>query len=214
MMLTSGDLFTYYEHGLFKITESSKDKSLCLEKNQLDERGCPLCEADFYPTFVGSLTCIDMGEVEYTDDGPALSGWTDSKDRLWQFERRMVTFKKGGKDRPGMIQEMKRLRQKHGDLKGCVFDCHRSGKLVETCGDRWEFIERVDPANWEQYLLEAGADNPARGDSAGKLELEPFNYPEVIKAHTYEQLKELCRGKSGKSKKGGGFRTEGAGYGT
>lgn len=223
--------FRFWEHSLYKATGKAKDKCLCLERNDLDQRGCPPCDDDMYPAYVGYLTVIDLGDVKYTDEGPELHGWTSSKDVLYQFERRAAGFKRGGKDKPGMMQEIRRLRQaRGGSLVGCIYDVHRSGKLVETVGDKWSFVEQfptkkitvkvdgekkekvvLDQEKCLELLLEMGADNPARGDNAGKVEMEPFDYVNEFKPHTYEALKSLLGG-GGKKSSGSGARSEGAGY--
>ena len=62
-----------------------------------------------------------------------------------------------------MLQEIKRQMQRQGgDITGCVYDFTRSGKMVETIGDRMEFIERIDRSQWVNYLNKQGANHPDR----------------------------------------------------
>ena len=104
-----------------------------------------------------------------------------------------------------MLQEYKRqMNIRGGNIVGCVFDVTRSGKLVETIGDKVDFVERVDKDKWEDYFNALGA-----ADCENDLELEPFDYMEVFKQHSYEALQNLC---GTKPKGGSGERAEGAQY--
>lgn len=207
IMFLDSQPFCFHEHSLFKITNSTKDRCICLAKNGLDERGCPVCDKDLWAYFIGYFTIIDMGDVSYSNDGTVtLTGWRNKNDELFQFTRKALGAKVGGKDKPGMLQEYKRQMQKRGgDIKGCVFDVTRSGKLVETIGDKVDFVERVPEEKWEEYFTALGA-----GDTKNELELEPFDYMEVFKQHSYDQLQNLCGVK--KPSGGSGARSEGANY--
>lgn len=207
--------FRFYEHSLYSITKNSRDRCICLTKNKLDDRGCPPCDKEAYAYRICYFSVIDMGQVSWGPSGQVkLEGWTSKKEVLYQFERQALGAKVGGKDRPGMVQEIKRQMQRQGgDITGCVYDLTRSGKMVETIGDKMEFIERIDRPQWINYLNGLGANNPAR-NVEGKprpLEIDPFDWMEVMKPHPFEQLQALC-GTSAPS--GDGARTEGADYGS
>jgi len=104
-----------------------------------------------------------------------------------------------------MLQEYRRqMNIRGGNIVGCVFDVTRSGKLVETIGDKVDFVERVEPSKWGEYFSSLGAD-----DAKNELELDPFDWIEVFKPHTYEQLQNIC---GVKKQSGSGARSEGAGY--
>lgn len=199
--------FAFWEHNFFKITGKSQDKCICLGKNGLDERGCPLCEKEFWPSYSGYFTIIDMGEVTGYSGGKAkLEGYVGKKDRLWQFDKKILCAKRGGDDKPGILKKLERNREKHGgDLTGTVWDVSRSGKLVESCGDDWDYVERVRPEDFEAYLVKAGAD-------ASKLDLVPVDYYEEFIPRSFEDLCRVVGISAGKGQGGGDARAEGAGY--
>ena len=206
IMCLDSQPFCFHEHSLYKITGSTKDHCICLAKNGLSEAGCPVCDKEQWAYYIGYLSIIDMGDVKYGQGGTViLEGWKNKEGDLFQFTRKALGAKRGGKDKPGMLQEYKRqMNIRGGDVKGCVFDVTRSGKLVETIGDKVDFVERVAPDKWEEYFKAMGSD-----DCKNELELEPFDYMEVFKQHSYQQLQNLC---GVKAQSGSGARSEGAGY--
>lgn len=208
IMFVDTQPFCFHEHSLFKLTNSTKDRCICLAKNGMDERGCPVCddERKLWAYYIGYFTIIDLGDVRYNTDGSVtLEGWRNKEGKLFQFTRKVLGAKRGGKDKPGMLQEYKRqMDRRGGSIVGCVFDVTRSGKLVETIGDKVDFVERVEPEKWEEYFKALGAE-----DCENDLELEPFDYMEVFNPHSYEQLQNLC---GVKSQSGSGRRSEGANY--
>ena len=46
-MFLEGSPFRCYEHSMYAINGQSRDRCICLVKNDLDERGCPICELSF-----------------------------------------------------------------------------------------------------------------------------------------------------------------------
>ena len=195
--------FCFHEHSLYKITNSTKDRCICLAKNGLDERGCPVCDKDLWAYYIGYFSIIDMGDVRYSSDGEvSLEGWKNKDDDLFQFTRKVLGAKVGGKDKPGMLQEYKRqMNIRGGSVVGCVFDVTRSGKLVETIGDKVDFVERVEPDKMEEYFKALGSE-----ETKNDLDLEAFDYMEVFKPHAYDALQNLCGVKktSGDQGKSGG----------
>lgn len=202
--------FAFWEHNFYKITGRSQEKCICLAKNNMDERGCPLCDNEFWPSYVGYLTVIDMGEVVSYDNGKAkLEGYVGKKDRLWWFDKKLICMKRGGEDKPGMLKKLERYRDRYGgDLTGTVWDVSRSGKLVESCGDDWNYVERVRPEEFTEYLVRAGAQKD-------NLDLTPVDYYAEFIPRGYEDLARVVGAPSGRGGGGGGggTRTEGAGYG-
>lgn len=215
--------FAFYEHGLWALTGKSKDKCLCLGKNKLDERGCPLCDNKMYPAFTGYLTVVELGNVSWERDGQGktvlkLSGY-QGKTRLYQFEKKLFGAKKGKEDKPGMMMELKRLAERRGgDLTGTVWDTSRPGRLDEVCGTKMDFIERVPQADWKKYLVGHGAD-PAQLDREypdGTHGLEPYNYDKMFIPPTYEALARkvgapVPKGASAGTVSGAGYTDEAAG---
>jgi hypothetical protein len=186
IMFLDGDPFCFYEHSLWGLNKS-RDKSTCLKKNGIDERGCPLCDLELWPSFTGYFSIIDMGDVSYGSKGDVtLTGWTSKKGVTYQFGRSLYGAKRGGKDKPGVLKKIQRLAQKQGgDLTGTVWDVFRSGSKVESVGDELEFVERVAKEDWREYLVELGANEEY-------LELEPFDYQKVFEPKSYDALKRLC----------------------
>jgi len=199
--------FAFWEHSFYKITGKSRDKCICLGRNGLDERGCPLCDQEFWPAYAGYLTVIDMGTVIGTGQNMKLEGYQGKKDRVWQFDKKVICMKRGGDDKPGMLKKIERYRDKYGgDLTGTVWDVTRTGRLVEACGDEWDYVERVKPEEFAEYLVRAGAQRD-------QLDLQPCDYYEEYVPKPYEELARFVGGGGGASNGGGQTKTEGAGYG-
>lgn len=191
-MFLSSMPITFYEHGMYAVNRDIKDKPICLAKNKIEEH-CPLCEVKgpdgkslSWPSFIGYFPVIDMGDVSYQNGEVILTGWTSPKGVTYQFDQKALGAKRGGSEKPGMLLEIQHLMNKYGDLAGCVFDVRRTGGMSERCGDRFDFVEKVAPDDWEEYLIDAGAD-PARIKEA----LEPENYHEAFKIHSAEQLRNM-----------------------
>jgi len=203
IMFLDSDPFCFYEHGLYAITGQGKDKAVCLKKNGIDDRGCPLCEKEHWPAYTGYFSIIDMGDVKYDETEAVLTGWTSNKGIVYQFDRKLYGAKRGGKDKPGVLPKLHRLASKRGgSLAGTVWDVHRSGAKVEAVGDEFEFIERVDPSEWRSYLMDLGA-------AEERLEIEPIDYGDVFTPKPYEDLQRLV---GGAQPTGSGQRSEGADY--
>lgn len=188
--------FRFREHSLYEYTRNSRDRCVCLSKNDLPESelGCPVCVRGTYSYLIGYFSMIDMGEVSYGSGGGAkLSGWVSKKGVLYQFERKAYGAKFGSEEKPGMYQKiLRKMKRVGGKLSGCVFDMSRSGRKVEIVGDEIEFVERVEKPQWMGYLNSLGAGNPDRGSRP--LELESFDWMKAIVPHTRQQLAAVCGG--------------------
>jgi len=211
---------TLFEHDLYKLNmyQQPKDYTIvCLKKNQIDERGCPLCDdLDSWAKYTGFFTIIDMGQVEFLEGGKVKLHhrfWTDrdGKRHYVPFERVMLAAKGGSKDKPGVLKTLQWAAERKGEnLAGTVWDTTRGGDKSPKCGDTWEYVERIDLAEAAEYLHQYGADRTELND--GRLDV--IDYARVFQPMSYEQLHYLCHGPSDKSgEHGGGSRTEGAGYG-
>lgn len=185
VMFVDGSPFALYEHGLYAVNKS-KDNVTCLKKNGMDDgKGCPLCENELWPSFVGYFTVIDCGDVARRADGTVkLSGFTGKTGKVYQFQKSLLGAKRGGKDKPGVLQKLRRLASKHGDsLAGTVWDVYRSGAKVESVGDEWEFVEKVKPSDYGSYLAGLGAQ--------GDVDLKQFDYAKVFAPKPYDDLRRL-----------------------
>ena len=108
--------FTFWQHSLYEITKSGKDKEICLKRNRIAD-SCPLCEKEMWPSMIGYFTIIDMGDVKRSPNGGiTLEGWTSDKGVTYQFGKKLLGAKRGGKDKPGVLKKIARLAEKHGDL--------------------------------------------------------------------------------------------------
>ena len=205
IMFIDGEPFHFFEHSLWEITKSGKDKCICLDKNGIDNRGCPLCDAKMWPAFIGYFTIIDMGDVTYErGEGASLKGWTNSKGVEIQFTKQLYGAKRGSQEKPGVLKTLKRKADQKGggDLTGTVWDVTRPGEKTEAVGSEFEYIETVQPAEMRRYLLEAGANEEY-------LNVDVIDYAEAFKPKSYEALERLV----GSKPSGSGGRSEGAGYG-
>lgn len=190
--------FTFWEHSLWEITRSGKDREVCLKKNRIANE-CPLCDKEMWPSYIGYFTVVDMGDVKRSPDGTIrLEGWTSDKGVTYQFGRKLLGAKRGGRDKPGILKKISRMTERHGDLYGSVYDVYRSGNKVESCGDEWNFVERVDPDNFRDYLIANGATAEQVSD------LSEVNYSEQFVPKTVDDLKAIVNGGS-TSDFGGGF---------
>lgn len=186
VMFLDGNPFCFYEHGLYSVNKS-KDSVTCLKKNGIDEgKGCPLCEAEMWPSFIGYFSVIDMGDVTRKSDGSVkLTGWTSKKGVTYQFGKSLFGAKRGGADKPGVLKKLQRLSQKHGgDLTGTVWDIYRSGAKVESVGDEFEFVEKVSVKDFKDYFIDLGA-------ADNLLDLKPFDYQTVFAPKTYDAIKRI-----------------------
>jgi hypothetical protein len=180
--------YTFYQHSLYELTGSGKDKEICLKKNRIAQE-CPLCDNEMWPSLIGFFTVIDMGDVKRGSDGQiTLEGWTSDRGVTYQFDKKLLGAKRGGRDKPGILRKLGRLAEKHQGLVGCVFDVYRSGGKTETCGDEWEFVEKISPEQYADYLRASGADDDQIPD------FEQVNYTEHFVPKTVEELSRMVNG--------------------
>lgn len=189
--------YTFWQHSLYEITRSGKDKEICLKRNRIAQE-CPLCDNEMWPSMIGYFSVIDCGDVKRDDQGNVtLQGWVSDKGVNYQFDKKLLGAKRGGKDKPGVLKKIARLAEKHNGLKGCVFDVYRSGGKTESCGDEWDFVEKVDPEKFAEYLSNLGATDESVSD------LSPFNYTDCFEPKTVDELKAIVSGGGGSASFGG-----------
>ena len=119
-----------------------------------------------------------------------LEGWTNDKGVNFQFGRKLFGAKRGGKDKPGVLQKLKRMAEKKGGLVGTVWDVYRSGQKVESVGDEFEYVDTIPQENWHSYLVELGADPEY-------LQVEPVDYKDAFPVKPFEELQALVGVSSG-----------------
>ncbi len=189
----------------------------CHERNKhlarLSGGSCPICKAydDRWPYFVGCHTVIEM------------TPWFTKKDHIeMNFSRRIFAAKLGGKDKPGVLKKLEKLKSKHGRLRGLIFDIERPGKKTEVCGSDFDLIEKIDPGEIQAYSMEqlksyVERRNKAVEDDKKKVSVEkllewspwePFNWEEKIKPRDISEIRAMF-GKNAPSQEsnGGGGST-------
>lgn len=185
IIFLGGAPFTFWQHSLYEITKSGKDREVCLKKNRIGNE-CPICEMELWASMIGYFTVVDMGDVKRGSRGEVtLEGWRSEKGVLYQFGKKLLGAKRGGKDKPGILKKIARLAERHGDLTGCVFDVYRSGNKTEVCGDEWDFVEKIPADQIAAYLRSKGATDENVAD------LTEYNYAEVFQPKSVEELKRI-----------------------
>lgn len=190
--------FCFWNHSLYELTKQAGDNEICLKRNHI-EKTCPLCEADMWSSFMGYLTVVDCGEVVRQGADVSLMGY-QGKNALYQFDKKKMPLKKGGKDKPGMLQKLRTFKdRKGGSLVGTVWDVTRHGKKEESVGADWEYVGRIDLSSSDalkQALVDMegspldSVDDPMIED----LTTEPAPYDELFQPKSIAQLAKLLPG--------------------
>lgn len=171
ILILDGEPFCLHEHSLFNFKDAWRTlgsfTAICLEKNQLHEKGCPLCAkngGDDFPAFTGFFPVIDMGQVRYLGAGKVElvhEYWMNSKDekQYRSFQKLILGAKRGSQDKPGVLKTLQfQMDKRGGDLTGTVWDVTRTGKKAAAVGDSWDFVEKILPSDFRDYLIGEGAD--------------------------------------------------------
>ncbi len=172
IMFLDDEFFQFWEHNVY-LNNSWRHYFVCLLKNGI-EQSCYLDKVhrcNLY--YIGFLSCVDF------------SAWTSKKNVTYQYERKLFSCKLGTKDKPGVLRTLKRLKERHGTLTGQIFDVHRKGAKSEGCGDEFTHVETIDPTKLWDY-----ARNQLQIDPE-KKEWKPFNYPEIFKPLSNDQLLQI-----------------------
>ena len=182
--------FCFFEHQ-FQANGTWKNWEPCKTRNNM-ENTCAVC--DRYPdrtsSFIGYHSVIN------------LTPWTSKKGTTYCYGREMYGAKLGGKDNPGVLKELQRLRDKHGGhTRGLVIDCFRSGKKTSTVGDKLEVVDKIDSdaiVAWVKNQIAEHLEYINKGREPEKIitmekflswnPIEPFNFEEIIKPRTNAQL--------------------------
>lgn len=194
-LFLDNDPTCFWEHQ-FQVNGDWKNWEPCKRRNHM-ENVCALCDRfpDRNASYIGYHTVI------------SLTPWTDDKGRTWCYGRQMYGAKLGGKEKPGVLKKLERIKQKKGRIRGLVIDCYRSGSKAESVGDDLEVVEEIDPdaiVAWVKTLLPAHIEEMNKGrddDKQMTLErflrfnpVEPFNFEEVIKPRSNAELLTMLGG--------------------
>lgn len=177
VMFLNSDPFCLFEHSLYAVNRNIKEKEICLLKNSIDPNGCCLCEYEYFvkeekkklwPAYAGYFGVIDMGTVNTEGSKVVLEPYiSKQKGNSYQFTKQLFRAGRGSNDKPGILKELQRLIAKRGGaLAGTVWDVYRSGDKSESCGDKFDFIERIPRDQWVKYLVLWGASDD--------VDVEPF----------------------------------------
>jgi hypothetical protein len=212
LLFLEDDPFLFWEHNL-KLDGHWKNWFVCPKRNKI-EGSCAICDKyeDRYPYFIGMHSVINM------------TPWTSKKGNVYNFQREIFAARLGGKDKPGVLKKLERLKQKHGRLRGLVVDVYRSGAKTESCGDEFEVMEKVSPADiaglckdrLTQHLVEInkGVD-PEKVTAMDTLlkrnPWESFNFEEIIKPKSNVELRQLIS--TAPAEPASSFRDDGGGSG-
>jgi hypothetical protein len=155
IVFVDDDGVTFYEHNL-KLNEQWGNYFTCLKSNEDGDKRCPLCESRFSNSLVTLYTIIDCTEF---------------------VDRRGATRKNEIKILAVKAEVAKKILRKKaaqkGSLVGCKFTVFRSSAEAANSGDDFEFVERMDLAQF------AAADG---------THPKPIDYEKYYKPETYEAL--------------------------
>lgn len=184
---------TYWEHN-FRHGGNWRNWEPCKHRNKISDT-CAVCERypDRKPSFIGIHSVIN------------LTPWTSQRGFEFCYGRELFVAKLGGKDKPGVLKKLERLKKQHGGLNGCIFDIYRSGGKTESVGDEFTFIEKIDPkkivAYGKQQLKEwvvrvnENIEDPENYVTLDKLweraPWEPFDYNEILEVRSNEELRAM-----------------------
>lgn len=148
VLFLDDDPASFWEHQ-FKYQGNFKHREVCLRRNKaLAQKyggDCPPCDKidDKYPYFVGLHSVIVMTPY-----------FTKKHNTEMNFIRRQFAAKLGGKDKPGVLVKLRKLRERYGRLRGLIFDVERPGKKTEVCGSEFHLVEKLDPGEIKTYCME------------------------------------------------------------
>jgi len=146
---------------------------------------CPVCKEGLRPYDAWPMTIVQLRP-----------GWTGRDGKEHKFERKLLIAKK-----EAMQRILRHAAQRKG-LVGTVWNIFRTGDRAYTVGDDWQFVQKVGgdgvllPAQRRAemgkpfHVSVIGSDGKAIEIDAEipRENLEPFNYRELLKPRTYEEL--------------------------
>ena len=163
------DVPRFWEHQL-QLGGSWKNWFPCTK----DEEPCPICDIK-QPALVYALTIIDHRE------------WEDKKDNTHQHERKLYICK------GDTYKRLSKIAAKRGGLAGCTFDVSRIGDKAEAVGNDFDFVEKLSLKKIaKKYGLET------KGKAENNKVAAPYDYDDVIKYHTADELREMGLGSGDK----------------
>lgn len=168
--------FFLREHNLF-IGGSWNHYETCLS----DFDNCPLCDAGMQPAYV--VICTGIDHSEYTlKKGP-------NAGTLVKNTKKVAVFKSTAR-----IKVLKQKERQDGDLTGCTFELTRYTEKDNATGSDFQFIKKCTSEELKAFA-------PATMFGKNGVEavnpdewIKPYNYEEVFKPKTAEELIALIGG--------------------
>lgn len=215
--------FNVYMHSMWEFKATNDLSAICLKKNDLWKE-CPACSAATklkYPFYNGYFQLIDMGQVQYSENGKVADLHHYSKEyekdgvketRYFRFPKKVIGLRNGTAEKPGRMQLVHNEISKRGHgMFGTVWDVTRNGEKSDATGDSWTFIARVTKDQMEAGLKKYGAK-----DEEIDLEALPWNGPGGIfniedPEEYYEKMCEMVGWQHNQKREKA--KTEGAGFG-
>lgn len=158
------DVPRYWEHNLL-LGGSWKNWFPCTK----DEEPCPLCDLK-QPSLVYVFTIIDHRQ------------WNEKKGdhKAHEHERKLYICK------GDTYKRLSKLAHKREGLTGCTFDVSRIGDRAENVGSDFDFCEKL---SFKELAKKYGLGK--KGKTSNNKVCKPYDYEEVLKYYTAEQLRKM-----------------------
>lgn len=201
LMFLDDDPSTFWEHQ-FSYNGDFKNWEPCVTRNKIGPE-CPICKVFVddeddpkekrYAYFVGLHTVINM------------TPWFTKKGQQEvNFVREVYASKLGSDKKPGVLKKLKKLKEKHGRLRGLIINVERPGKQTESCGSEFDVIEKIDPSDivaysqkqLSEYLARVNEGLPADKQMTMAKQLqrnpwEPYNFEKMIAPRPIDELRQM-----------------------
>lgn len=169
--------FFLREHQLF-IGGSWINYESCLS----DFDNCPLCEGGMKPSYVVAATVIDHTEF-VLKRGP-------SAGTLIKNQKRLIVFKSTAR-----LKILKQKERHEGDLAFCQFEATRYGPKECAVGEDFEYIKKLTLDEVKAFAPPTMIGKSGLQEAVDPAEwIKPFNYPEVFKPKSADELRALVGG--------------------
>lgn len=175
IVFLSDDPFGFWEHD-YKMNGKWGNHDVCI--SQIDGP-CPMDvnKSDKLPIskyFIGLFSALDFSE------------WTNKEKKVIKYQRKVLA----AKDK--LAQKIRRHKEKRGSLIGVQFTLTRdAGDQTPSTGDDMEFVK-----DWKLPDLLAACkahfnSQGAKSEFIEKFNLEPFDFPKLIKPRKRGELQHL-----------------------
>lgn len=155
--------FCIWEHAL-QINGSWIGNDFTCRKGMQDDARCPFCNSNSRRTYVGFLTILDV------------DGWTNDKGKKFRNIRRLFPMKMK------TLKQFKKLKERKKSIVGCMYEMTRSSSDAAVVGDMFDFLDKVDPFEDEQYFYKS------KMDKGKKKPPEVYNYKEIFKPISAKEM--------------------------